>query len=282
MEAAMGWQERYANVIDHTLQKWATKPPPSGFGIVYIGINKKTHKAYVGLHSIGNGRNKVSVKAARWSKHLKGKSGCTRLINSIKKHGTKAFVWYVIELCGENELDEREAFWIKKLNTISPAGYNLESGGRNMQKHSLETIEAMKVTRNAPGYVSKLKKRRREEWAKDGDRFRSALLAGIKKSDKYPQARRIQWKNKTEDDVKQWVEKHQEIAASKRQTRLNSCKDDAEKAELLKYFKKLDRTTELKALEKAGLHVRKSRGPNTGKSKRRVQGVKVRVNAEFE
>ena len=279
----MDWHEKYAGVINKSLQKWATKPPPDGFGIVYVGINKNTSKAYVGLHSIGNGNNKVSVKAARWKKHLKGKSNCTRLVNSIKKHGVEAFVWYVLELCNEDVLDERETYWIKELNTVTPHGYNLESGGRNMQKHSIETIQAMKATRNEPEYIANLKKRRREEWSEHHARFRAAMVAGMKRSDKVKQARRDQWTAKTHEEVQSWVEKHQIAANKKRQDRLDSCKDELEKANLLKYFKKLDRTKELQALKKAGLHVPKPRGPNNGRSKRSVRGEsKVRVNVMFE
>jgi len=59
--------------------------------------------------------------------------------NAFRKHGTENFTWKILDYCQSlDELNERESFWILRLNTLSPSGYNLMTGGRN-SRHSIET-----------------------------------------------------------------------------------------------------------------------------------------------
>lgn len=52
----------------------------------------------------------------------------------------------ILEYCDtEEELNALEEFYIEKLNTIMPFGYNLQPGGNN-HKHSQETIEKLRIT----------------------------------------------------------------------------------------------------------------------------------------
>lgn len=55
------------------------------------------------------------------------------LQNSWNLHGEKAFKFEIIEECSEDKLDEREIYWIDKLNAYvhckTPNGYNLTTGG---------------------------------------------------------------------------------------------------------------------------------------------------------
>jgi group I intron endonuclease len=55
------------------------------------------------------------------------------------KYGPDGFEFKVLEYCNEASLDERESFWIVKLNSLYPSGYNLTSGGGAFQKHNVET-----------------------------------------------------------------------------------------------------------------------------------------------
>lgn len=62
---------------------------------------------------------------------------------AIRKH--RNLKVSILEHCNtEEELNALEEFYIEKLNTIMPFGYNLQPGGNNY-KHSQETIEKLRV-----------------------------------------------------------------------------------------------------------------------------------------
>lgn len=252
-------------IIDPSLQIWADKPPDVGFGVIYVGLNTVTDKMYVGLHA--RGKREITVRAARWKIHCQPSSQCARLARSIAFHGKDKFVWFVIEYVPVSVLRQRESFWIAQLNTMHPNGYNLTSGGERCE-FSQRSINKMKKTRNKPEYIAGLKKRRRREWDENHDRFVEAMNKGKRESTKFRQARIDMWKNKTEAEVAEWIRKHKVTAALKRQARLDACESEVERQKLMKYFAKLERTKELQALTKAGLHVVKPRGKNTGRSGR--------------
>ena len=53
----------------------------------------------------------------------------------IRKYGLENFKIEIVEECfTKNELNEREKFWIKKLNCKVPNGYNVASGGQGNSK----------------------------------------------------------------------------------------------------------------------------------------------------
>lgn len=91
--------------------------------IIYKITNIINGKMYVGqtIHSLEK----------RFKDHCK-KSKCRGIHSAIIKYGPSNFKVEVIETvdCLE-KLNDREVFWIKELNTISPNGYNLCSGGNN-------------------------------------------------------------------------------------------------------------------------------------------------------
>lgn len=53
---------------------------------------------------------------------------------AFRKYGIENFSFEVIEECLSEELDIREAYWIKELNTMAPNGYNLTAGGQHIKK----------------------------------------------------------------------------------------------------------------------------------------------------
>ena len=48
---------------------------------------------------------------------------------AFRKYGFSAFVWRILERCEKPDLNKREKFWIQKLNSVEPNGYNLTTGG---------------------------------------------------------------------------------------------------------------------------------------------------------
>lgn len=52
------------------------------------------------------------------------------LYSSMNKYGTDKFYMEIIEECNDGDMDSRESYWIKELNTLVPNGYNITSGGK--------------------------------------------------------------------------------------------------------------------------------------------------------
>lgn len=114
-------------------------------GYIYLLKNKITNKSYVGQTIHLEDRIKDHF---RYAYRVYGISHHKRrfdkpLYHSIRKHGKSDFEWYILEICGVEELDEKETFWINHFNTKVPFGYNLSNGGKSTRgyKHSLRTRE---------------------------------------------------------------------------------------------------------------------------------------------
>lgn len=90
---------------------------------IYLITNLINGKPYVGLSE------NIPV---RWSKHYRNKkTGCKALSNAFNKYGVDNFNFKIIHQCSKTRLKELEKFYIKKLNSLYPNGYNLTKGGEN-------------------------------------------------------------------------------------------------------------------------------------------------------
>ncbi len=106
------------------------------YGVIYKLTNTINGKSYVGKTTQSLGR--------RISGH---KSANTAVGRAIRKHGVENFTIEVLEECHTPEqLNEREIFWIAKLNCKAPKGYNCTAGGDGLISPSEETIEKMKAS----------------------------------------------------------------------------------------------------------------------------------------
>lgn len=93
-------------------------------GIIYLVTNKITGEMYVG--------QTIRTLKQRWLSHCRKNSECRKLSRSIKKYGKEQFYTDQIDYARTiNELNWKEIYWIEKLNTLSPNGYNLKTGGLN-------------------------------------------------------------------------------------------------------------------------------------------------------
>ena len=124
-------------------------------GIIYCLTNSINSKKYVG--------QTVRTLAERLEDHSKeSKRPKYKLHFAIQKYGIKNFQIEVLECCSNEELNDREEYWVQKLNSFKK-GYNSTSGGRHYQisdfskkkisqklkgrKFSNETIQKMRLAK---------------------------------------------------------------------------------------------------------------------------------------
>lgn len=103
-------------------------------GSIYKICNKINKKCY-----IGQTRNNIKQ---RWREHKsRAKNLSTTLMIDIIMHneGISNFTIELIEdNIDDNELDEKEKYYIHEFNTTIPNGYNILSGGKNGAKEILQ------------------------------------------------------------------------------------------------------------------------------------------------
>lgn len=107
-------------------------------GIIYYIFNIESGKGYIGKHC-------KPLPDGRFRAHSRSKS---LIGNSIRKYGINKFKVVILDYGSfDEELWEKEKFWIDYLNTISPNGYNLSVGGQGISgyKSSEESVRAMKL-----------------------------------------------------------------------------------------------------------------------------------------
>lgn len=69
------------------------------------------------------------------------------IMNSLQKYGWAAHKFEIIEECGDEQLSEREKFWIKELNTYcfdNPRNMNMSRGGEDGAKPWMHDLERRK------------------------------------------------------------------------------------------------------------------------------------------
>lgn len=93
--------------------------------------------------------------SVRWSQHCAKSSNCPKLSSAIKKYGKENFIIEIIQNCSNTEeLNKRERFYIKELNSINK-GYNLTVGGEfstKGYKHTKESKNKMSKARKGKSY----------------------------------------------------------------------------------------------------------------------------------
>lgn len=108
-------------------------------GYIYSIKNSSNNKLYVGLT--------IQTLEKRFASH-KGTAfrGDTLLHRAMLKYGIDNFSIDLIEEVADGQLSEREKFWIAKLDTLKPNGYNINPGGAGVLRHSIETKQKISNT----------------------------------------------------------------------------------------------------------------------------------------
>ena len=92
---------------------------------IYKITNSVNDKVYIGKTTVG-------IKE-RWAWHLRA-AGCknapykSKLYSAMRKYGRDKFSIEAIEECDKERLDDRERYWISKLDSVRN-GYNITTGG---------------------------------------------------------------------------------------------------------------------------------------------------------
>jgi len=134
--------------------------------VIYKVKNKINGKTYIG--------QTIQVLGKRIGQHLKESKNDKNnkpFLNAIKKYGIENFDWEIIdEASSLDELDEKEIYWIKQLNSITPNGYNILGGGQKNRipmvseclskiiSDGLKKSEKWQKTLNSVEYQEKVKK----------------------------------------------------------------------------------------------------------------------------
>lgn len=88
---------------------------------IYVITNTQNGKQYVG---------QTNNPHKRWMAHKnQGKISEYPLYRAMRKYGIDSFKFEIIEETTTDFVNEREVYWIKQLNSLSPNGYNLTPGG---------------------------------------------------------------------------------------------------------------------------------------------------------
>ncbi len=113
---------------------------------VYVLRNLVNGKVYIG-QTINLARRKAGhMYAAR-------KGSEYPLYRAIRKHGENSFIFEALEECRDEQIDEREKFWICQLDSRNPEkGYNLAPGGRSASTEAHRKIsDALKGNTHCVG-----------------------------------------------------------------------------------------------------------------------------------
>jgi group I intron endonuclease len=98
------------------------------YGYIYLIENSINGKRYVGQTE--------KTISQRWNSHKRSRSSQYPIHLALKKYGVQNFTISQIDCCiSEEELNRQEKYWIARLNTIVPNGYNLSSGGDHYKMH---------------------------------------------------------------------------------------------------------------------------------------------------
>lgn len=104
-------------------------------GYIYKIVNDINDKVYIG-------QTKGSIKD-RWAQHLyNAKNNITDyyIYRAMRKYGIEKFHIVEIEKCPNDELNNKEIYYIEKFNSFAPFGYNLTRGGDGNSQYNYQDV----------------------------------------------------------------------------------------------------------------------------------------------
>lgn len=163
---------------------------------IYRIYHKKTGKSYIG-QSI-NIEKRIKAHFVQDSRSY--------IYNAIHKHNQEDFNWEIIEVCSENELNDRECHWIAALDCIRPNGYNLKTGGANGKpsKASRQKMSKAHSGKNCYWYGKSLSVEHRKKIS-DAQRGKNHHMFGKKRPEHGKKISKIQTGRKLSEETKRKI-----------------------------------------------------------------------------
>lgn len=110
-------------------------------GYIYKITNNKNNKIYIGQTVKARPTDRYS-QHRYLANHPEQEKSISYLHRAMASDGLDNFTFEIIEEVDSTLLDEREIFWIKEYNSLSPNRYNLSSGGGGTSGYSrLQSLE---------------------------------------------------------------------------------------------------------------------------------------------
>jgi group I intron endonuclease len=137
-------------------------------GHIYC-LTSPSGKRYIGqaVQILSSGRKYGYI--GRWKGHINevknNRNYCRALNNAIRKYGHETFEVELLEICLIDIIDERENYYITKLKSFHPDGYNLITGKTN-SRQSLETKELRRksmIGKNKGNVYPRIDRKREED-----------------------------------------------------------------------------------------------------------------------
>lgn len=165
--------------------------------IIYKIKNKIDGKMYIGQ------TRKTLEK--RWKDHCSNRSSCRYLKFAILNHGKENFEITQIAKCNSlEEMNHREAYYIKLFNTLAPNGYNLTTGGdikQFSQETRLKKSNTMKKVwqEKRQSYENSIQQKKKQTITKEQKLKVAETLRGVQHSEERRRNQSIAHKKKYEN-----------------------------------------------------------------------------------
>ena len=115
--------------------------------IIYKITCKLNGKSYVGKTA-----RSLKVRITEHRYNSRTRRNKSYIDNAIGKYGIESFTVEVMEVCETQEqLNEREKFWIRELNCKKPNGYNLTDGGEGVSGRIMPPEHRAKIAKANSG-----------------------------------------------------------------------------------------------------------------------------------
>jgi group I intron endonuclease len=109
------------------------------YGVIYCATNIINNKKYIGQTI----RNLDKRKQEHISQSYNG--GNLAIHQAIRKYGEDNFKWHIIDNANsQEELDDKEKFWINYYDTYNSSGYNMALGGQFNLSDNADELSAMR------------------------------------------------------------------------------------------------------------------------------------------
>lgn len=156
-------------------------------GYIYKIINIKNQKIYIGQTTKKRPTDRFS-QHKYFALHPQQEKSISYLHRAMKSDGIDNFKFEIIEQVDNLLLNEREKYWIKQYNSLTPNGYNLTVGGQgtpgfsrpqSQEERNKKGNSIKRYYQNHPQAREKVSQRTKELWR--NPEYREKVISSNKK-----------------------------------------------------------------------------------------------------